>query len=87
MSTCGVTGFLTAEEWHNLESLYFTGICVLRRDYFVVVATIIQLCELSLLFVVQSGLNVSGINLHPRQNQCHSHQGSMRADTFTGVSC
>jgi hypothetical protein len=74
--------------WTQATEVFFVPyrLCVEKR-FVVVVATIIQLCELSLLFVVQSGLNVSGINLHPRQNQCHSHQGSMRADTFTGVSC
>jgi hypothetical protein len=61
-------------------------LCVEKKLFCLFVTAIIQLCELCL-FVLQSGQNVTGINLRPRQNQCHSHQGSMRADMFTGVSC
>lgn len=28
----GVTVFLTVEEWYNFESLYFIGVCVLKRN-------------------------------------------------------
>lgn len=38
------------------------------------------------MFVAQSVQNVTDINLHPLQNQCHCRQGSMRADMFIEVS-
>jgi hypothetical protein len=31
----GVTVFLPVEEWCHFEYLYFIGVCVLRRNYFV----------------------------------------------------
>jgi hypothetical protein len=68
-------------------SVLYRCLYVEKKLFCLFVTAIIQLYELCLLFVVQSGQNVTGINLHPHQNQCHSHQASMRADTFTGVSC